>query len=337
MDSHGNVGTRGGERAPPSLPRYSSPMRTLVTGGAGFIGSHLCERLLDRGEEVICLDNFFTGRRSNVEALLGRPGFEIIRHDVIEPILLEVDRIFHLACPASPVHYQYNPVKTVKTNVMGTINMLGLAKRVRARLLHASTSEVYGDPEVHPQPETYWGNVNPIGPRSCYDEGKRVAETLCFDYHRQNDVDIRVVRIFNTYGPRMLRDDGRVVSNFVVSALNGDDITVYGDGSQTRSFCYVDDLVAGLIAMMDQGTEIGPVNLGNPEEFTILQLAELILELTGSSSQIVHRALPQDDPTRRRPEIGKAKRLLDWEPSIPARDGLSRTIAYFEETLRVSD
>jgi UDP-glucuronate decarboxylase len=312
-------------------------MRTLVTGGAGFIGSHLCERLLDRGDEVICLDNFFTGRRSNVEALLGRPGFEIIRHDVIEPILLEVDRIFHLACPASPVHYQYNPVKTVKTNVMGTINMLGLAKRVRARLLHASTSEVYGDPEVHPQPETYWGNVNPIGPRSCYDEGKRVAETLCFDYHRQNDVDIRVVRIFNTYGPRMLRDDGRVVSNFVVSALNGDDITVYGDGSQTRSFCYVDDLVAGLIAMMDQGSEIGPVNLGNPEEFTILQLAELILDLTGSSSQIVHRALPQDDPTRRRPEIGKAKRLLDWEPSIPAKDGLIRTIAYFEETLRASD
>lgn len=337
MDSHGNVGTGGGERAPPSLPRYSSPMRTLVTGGAGFIGSHLCERLLDRGDEVICLDNFFTGRRSNVEALLGRPGFEIIRHDVIEPILLEVDRIFHLACPASPVHYQYNPVKTVKTNVMGTINMLGLAKRVRARLLHASTSEVYGDPEVHPQPETYWGNVNPIGPRSCYDEGKRVAETLCFDYHRQNDVDIRVVRIFNTYGPRMLRDDGRVVSNFVVSALNGDDITVYGDGSQTRSFCYVDDLVAGLIAMMDQGSEIGPVNLGNPEEFTILQLAELILDLTGSSSQIVHRALPQDDPTRRRPEIGKAKRLLDWEPSIPAKDGLIRTIAYFEETLRASD
>jgi len=312
-------------------------MRTLVTGGAGFIGSHLCERLLDRGDEVICLDNFFTGRRSNVEALLGRPGFEIIRHDVIEPILLEVDRIFHLACPASPVHYQYNPVKTVKTNVMGTINMLGLAKRVRARLLHASTSEVYGDPEVHPQPETYWGNVNPIGPRSCYDEGKRVAETLCFDYHRQNDVDIRVVRIFNTYGPRMLRDDGRVVSNFVVSALNGDDITVYGDGSQTRSFCYVDDLVAGLIAMMDQGSEIGPVNLGNPEEFTILQLAELILDLTGSSSRSVHRALPQDDPTRRRPEIGKAKRLLDWEPSIPAKDGLSRTIAYFEETLRASD
>lgn len=331
------MGTERGERASPGLPRYPSPMRTLVTGGAGFIGSHLCERLLDRGDEVICLDNFFTGRRSNVEALLGRPGFEIIRHDVIEPILLEVDRIFHLACPASPVHYQYNPVKTVKTNVMGTINMLGLAKRVRARLLHASTSEVYGDPEVHPQPETYWGNVNPIGPRSCYDEGKRVAETLCFDYHRQNDVDIRVVRIFNTYGPRMLRDDGRVVSNFVVSALNGDDITVYGDGSQTRSFCYVDDLVAGLIAMMDQGSEIGPVNLGNPEEFTILQLAELILDLTGSSSKIVHRALPQDDPTRRRPEIDKAKRLLDWEPSIPAKDGLSRTIAYFEESLRARD
>jgi len=309
-------------------------MRILVTGGAGFIGSHLCERLLADGHEVICLDNFFTGRRCNVERLLGQTGFEIIRHDVIEPILLEIDRIFHLACPASPVHYQYNPVKTVKTNVMGTINMLGLAKRVRARLLHASTSEVYGDPQVHPQPESYWGNVNPIGPRSCYDEGKRVAETLCFDYHRQNDVDIRVVRIFNTYGPRMLANDGRVVSNFVVSALRGEDIAVYGDGSQTRSFCYVDDLVSGLVAMMAQDSEVGPVNLGNPEEFTILQLAQLVLELTGSSSQIVYKALPQDDPTRRRPDISKAQALLDWAPSIPAREGLVRTIAYFEESLR---
>lgn len=312
-------------------------MRILVTGGAGFIGSHLCERLLSGGDEVICLDNFFTGRRSNVEGLLGKPGFEVIRHDVIEPILLEIDRIFHLACPASPVHYQYNPVKTVKTNVMGTINMLGLAKRVRARLLHASTSEVYGDPQVHPQPETYWGNVNPIGPRSCYDEGKRVAETLCFDYHRQNDVDIRVVRIFNTYGPRMLTNDGRVVSNFVVSALRGEDITVYGEGSQTRSFCYVDDLVSGLVAMMAQDSEVGPVNLGNPEEFTILQLAELVLELTGSASRIVHRELPQDDPTRRRPDISKAERLLDWAPSIPAAEGLVRTIRYFEEALSRGD
>jgi UDP-glucuronate decarboxylase len=312
-------------------------MRILVTGGAGFIGSHLCERLLSSGDEVICLDNFFTGRRSNVEGLLGKPGFEVIRHDVIEPILLEIDRIFHLACPASPVHYQYNPVKTVKTNVMGTINMLGLAKRVRARLLHASTSEVYGDPQVHPQPETYWGNVNPIGPRSCYDEGKRVAETLCFDYHRQNDVDIRVVRIFNTYGPRMLENDGRVVSNFVVSALRGEDITVYGEGSQTRSFCYVDDLVSGLVAMMAQDSEVGPVNLGNPEEFTILQLAELVLELTGSSSRIVYRELPQDDPTRRRPDISKAEGLLGWSPSIPAREGLVRTIGYFEETLSRGD
>lgn len=308
-------------------------MRTLVTGGAGFIGSHLCERLLDDGAEVLCLDNFFTGRRRNVEHLLGRPGFEVIRHDVIEPILLEIDRVYHLACPASPVHYQYNPVKTVKTNVMGTINMLGLAKRVRARLLQASTSEVYGDPEVHPQPESYWGNVNPIGPRSCYDEGKRIAETLCFDYHRQNQVDIRVVRIFNTYGPRMLADDGRVVSNFVVSALRGDDITVYGDGSQTRSFCYVDDLIEGLVAMMGQDDAIGPVNLGNPEEFTILQLAQLVIELTGSKSAIVHRELPQDDPTRRRPDISRARELLEWTPSVPVADGLKRTIDYFDATL----
>ena len=312
-------------------------MRTLVTGGAGFIGSHLCERLLAEGDEVLCLDNFFTGRRQNIAPLLDNSDFELMRHDVIQPVLVEVDRIFHLACPASPVHYQFNPVKTVKTNVMGTINMLGLAKRVRARLLHASTSEVYGDPQVHPQPETYWGNVNPIGPRSCYDEGKRVAETLCFDYHRQNDVDIRVVRIFNTYGPRMLTNDGRVVSNFVVSALRGEDITVYGEGSQTRSFCYVDDLVSGLVAMMAQDSEVGPVNLGNPEEFTILQLAELVLELTGSSSRIVYRELPQDDPTRRRPDISKAEGLLGWSPSIPAREGLVRTIGYFEETLSRGD
>ncbi|MEE2828008.1 MAG: UDP-glucuronic acid decarboxylase family protein [Myxococcota bacterium] len=308
-------------------------MRILVTGGAGFIGSHLCERLLSEGNEVLCLDNFFTGRRKNVESLLGQSDFELIRHDVIEPVLLEVDQIYHLACPASPVHYQYNPVKTVKTNVMGTINMLGLCKRVKARLLHASTREVYGDPEVHPQHEGYWGNVNPIGLRSCYDEGKRVAETLCFDYNRQNSVDVRVVRIFNTYGPRMLSDDGRVVSNFVVSALRGADISVYGDGLQTRSFCYIDDLVNALVAMMNQDTDLGPVNLGNPEEFTILQLAEMVIELTGSSSKIIHAELPQDDPTRRRPDISRARALLDWEPSIPLRDGLRRTIDWFEQIL----
>jgi UDP-glucuronate decarboxylase len=308
-------------------------MRVLVTGGAGFIGSHLCERLLGDGCEVICLDNFFTGRRRNIRRLIGNPDFELIRHDVIQPILLEVDRVFHLACPASPVHYQYNPVKTVKTNVMGTINMLGLAKRVKARLLHASTSEVYGDPQVHPQPESYWGHVNPIGPRSCYDEGKRVAETLCFDYHRQNGVDIRVVRIFNTYGPRMLADDGRVVSNFVVRALRGEPIEVYGDGSQTRSFCFVDDLVEALTRMMRQDEQIGPVNLGNPTEFTIAQLAELVVELTGSGSALVPGPLPKDDPTRRRPDISRARELLDWEPTIALREGLVRTIAYFDELL----
>ena len=308
-------------------------MRVLVTGGAGFIGSHLCERLLADGHEVLCLDNFFTGRRRNIRHLLGQPDFELIRHDVIQPILLEIDRIFHLACPASPVHYQYNPVKTVKTNVMGTINMLGLAKRVKARLLHASTSEVYGDPEVHPQREDYWGNVNPIGPRACYDEGKRVAETLCFDYHRQNGVDIRVVRIFNTYGPRMLADDGRVVSNFVVRALRGESLSVYGDGTQTRSFCFVDDLVEALTRMIDQDTDIGPVNLGNPQEFTIGQLAELVIELTGSGSKIVAGPLPKDDPTRRRPDIGRARGLLGWEPTVQLREGLGRTIGYFEELL----
>lgn len=309
-------------------------MRILVTGGAGFIGSHLCQRLIADGHEVMCLDNFYTGRRANIRSLLDHHDFEVIRHDVIQPILLEPDRIFHLACPASPVHYQWNPVKTVKTNVMGTINMLGLAKRVRARLLHASTSEVYGDPAVHPQREDYWGNVNPIGPRSCYDEGKRVAETLCFDYHRQNGVDIRVVRIFNTYGPRMLMNDGRVVSNFVVQALQGQDLTLYGDGQQTRSFCYVDDLVEAMIRMMGQDDETGPVNLGNPGEFTIRQLAELVVELTGSKSQIVRRPLPQDDPTRRRPDISRARALLGWEPTVQLREGLERTIAYFDEALR---
>jgi UDP-glucuronate decarboxylase len=312
-------------------------MRVLVTGGAGFIGSHVCERLLADGHEVMCLDNFYTGRRDNIRKLLGNTDFEVIRHDVTQPILLEPDRIIHLACPASPVHYQWNPVKTVKTNVMGTINMLGLAKRVKARLLHASTSEVYGDPQVHPQTEDYWGNVNPIGPRSCYDEGKRVAETLCFDYHRQNGVDIRVVRIFNTYGPRMLMNDGRVVSNFVVQALRGEDITVYGQGEQTRSFCYVDDLIEALIRMIDQDDEVGPVNLGNPGEFTILQLAQMVVDLCGSSSRIVHRALPKDDPTRRKPDITKARNLLGWEPEIALREGLIKTIGYFEDLLRDGD
>jgi UDP-glucuronate decarboxylase len=308
-------------------------MRCLVTGGAGFIGSFLCERLVAQGHEVICLDNFFTGRKANVAHLLGDPRFELVRHDITEPILLEVDRIYHLACPASPVHYQYNPVKTVKTSVMGMIHMLGLAKRVRARVLQASTSEVYGDPAEHPQREEYWGHVNPIGPRACYDEGKRVAETLCFDYHRQNGVDIRVVRIFNTYGPRMLEDDGRVVSNFVVQALLGKDITLYGDGQQTRSFCYVDDLVDGLTAMMDQVAVVGPINLGNPSEFTIRELAEQVIALTGTKSRIISRGLPPDDPTRRRPDITLARSLLGWEPKVALRDGLIKTIAFFEELL----
>jgi UDP-glucuronate decarboxylase len=312
-------------------------MRVLVTGGAGFIGSHLCERLLSDGHDVLCLDNFFTGRRHNIGHLRGNPDFEVVRHDVIEPILLEVDRVFHLACPASPVHYQFNPVKTVKTNVLGTINMLGLSKRVKARMLHASTSEVYGDPQVHPQTEDYWGHVNPIGPRSCYDEGKRVAETLCFDYHRQNGVDIRVVRIFNTYGPRMLANDGRVVSNFVVRALRGEPLEIYGDGSQTRSFCYVDDLIDGLIGMMDQDREVGPVNLGNPSEFTIKQLAERVIDLTGSRSTLVARPLPKDDPVRRRPDISRAQALLGWTPTVDLEAGLQRTIAYFEGLLDSGD
>jgi UDP-glucuronate decarboxylase len=307
---------------------------TLSTGGAGFIGSHLCERLVAAGEEVLCLDNFYTGSKENIRHLLNRPNFELIRHDIWLPIYLEVDRIYNLACPASPVHYQTDPVATTKTSVLGAINMLGLAKRRRARILQASSSEVYGDPQVHPQPESYWGHVNTIGPRACYDEGKRCAETLCFDYHRQNGVDIRVVRIFNTYGPRMHPRDGRVVSNFIVQALTGEPITMYGDGGQTRSFCYVDDLVDGLLGMMNQGSEIGPVNLGNPVEFTIRGLAETVLRMTGSKSEIVFRPLPADDPVRRQPDINKARNILDWEPKVELRDGLKETIAYFRRLLK---
>ncbi len=305
----------------------------LVTGGAGFIGSHLCEALLERGEEVICLDNFFTGRKANIHHLLENPRFELIRHDITHPIYLEVDRIFNLACPASPLHYQVNPVKTIKTNVLGALNVLGMAKRVKARVLQASTSEVYGDPTVHPQPETYWGNVNPIGPRSCYDEGKRVAEALFFDYHRQNGVDIRVVRIFNTYGPRMVVNDGRVVSNFIVQALRNEPITVYGDGSQTRSFCYISDLIDGLLKFMDCEGFIGPVNLGNPAEYTILELALMIKELTNSKSEIVFKPLPKDDPSRRQPDISLAKDKLNWEPKVSIKEGLLKTIEYFEKIL----
>ncbi len=304
----------------------------LVTGGSGFLGSHLCERLLNLDHEVICLDNFFTGDKRNIRALMGNPRFELLRHDVTFPVYLEVDQIYNLACPASPVHYQFDPVQTTKTSVHGAINMLGLAKRVKARILQASTSEVYGDPEVHPQPESYWGNVNPIGPRSCYDEGKRCAETLFFDYWKQHRVPIKVVRIFNTYGPRMHPDDGRVVSNFILQALRGEDITVYGDGQQTRSFCFVDDLIEGLIrTMAADETVTGPINLGNPCEFTILELAEMIVRLTGSSSKIVRCKLPRDDPRRRRPDISQAKELLDWEPAVALETGLQRTIAYFRE------
>jgi len=304
-------------------------MRILVTGGAGFIGSHLCERLLGEGHDVICLDNFFTGSKDNIIHLMDNHRFELVRHDVVEPILLEVDRIYNLACPASPVHYQHNPVKTIKTSMMGAIHMLGLAKRLRARILQASTSEVYGDPQEHPQKESYWGHVNPIGIRSCYDEGKRVAETLMMDYHRQNGVDIRIVRIFNTYGPRMALNDGRVVSNFTVQALRNEDVTVYGDGSQTRSFCYVDDLVEGLVRMMETPDLTGPVNLGNPEENTILQFAERIVKLANSRSRIVFKPLPQDDPRQRQPDISLAKAKLGWTPQIDIATGLKRTIAYF--------
>ena len=304
-------------------------MRILVTGGAGFLGSHLCDRLIGQGHDVLCLDNFFTGRKQNIEHLLGNSHFELIRHDVIDPFKFEVDRIYNLACPASPPHYQYNPIKTTKTSVMGAINCLGLAKRVKARVFQASTSEVYGDPAVHPQPESYWGNVNPIGRRSCYDEGKRCAETLFFDYHRENGVDIRVVRIFNTYGPRMNPDDGRVVSNFIVQALRGENITVYGDGSQTRSFCYVDDLIEGFLRLMEQSETVGPVNIGNPGEFTMLELAEVVLKQVGGKSKIVHKDLPADDPKQRQPDISLAKKYLKWEPKVPLSEGIGKTIEYF--------
>ena len=308
-------------------------MRTLVTGGAGFLGSHLCERLLNDGHDVVCIDNLFTGQKTNVAHLLTNPRFEFVRHDVIDPFKFEVDQIYNLACPASPPHYQYNPIKTIKTSVMGAINCLGLAKRLKARVVQASTSEVYGDPTVHPQPESYWGNVNPIGRRSCYDEGKRCAETLFFDYHRENKVDIRVIRIFNTYGPRMHPNDGRVVSNFIVQALKGEDITIYGDGTQTRSFCYVDDLIEGFIRFMAQTETVGPMNLGNPGEFTMLQLAEKTVQLVGGKSKIVHKPLPADDPKQRRPDITLARRVLKWEPTVPLEEGLKRTIAYFRGTL----
>ncbi len=326
---------------------YNTPKRTLVTGGAGFIGSHLCERLLADGHEVLCLDNFFTGMKQNIAHLLTNPRFELITHDVTQPILLEVDWIFNLACPASPIHYQYNPVKTTKVNVLGALNMLGLAKRVRARVLQASTSEVYGDPEVHPQKEEYWGSVNPIGRRSCYDEGKRVAETLFFDYLRQNSVDIKVIRIFNTYGPRMRPDDGRVVSNFIVEALQGKPITIYGDGSQTRSFCYIDDLIEGMVRMMDFETGVGkkgrdytrphlsgfpgPINIGNPHEVSIREIAEKVVKLAKSKSSIVFEELPEDDPRRRCPDISKATKFINWTPQIALDEGLKKTIAFFRD------
>lgn len=305
--------------------------RILVTGGAGFLGSHLCERLVKEGNDVICLDNFFTGTKENIRHLLGYSNFEVIRHDVTLPLYIEVNQIYNLACPASPVHYQYDPIKTAKTSVLGALNMLELAQRAKARILQASTSEIYGNPIEHPQMESYWGNVNPIGIRSCYDEGKRMAETLFFDYHRQNHVDIRVIRIFNTYGPKMSKNDGRVVSNFIVQALNGQDITIYGDGSQTRSFCYVDDLIEGMVKMMNTENIIGPVNIGNPGEFTIKTLADMVIDLTGSNSQIVYKPLPDDDPIQRKPDIQHAKDILNWEPKIPLEQGLIKTIDYFRD------
>ena len=311
--------------------------RILVTGGAGFLGSHLCEKLVELGNDVVCLDNYFTGSKRNVDHLRGRGNFELIRHDVTMPLFLEVDQIYNLACPASPIHYQYNPVKTIKTSVMGAINMLGLAKRVKARILQASTSEVYGDPEQHPQKEGYWGHVNPIGLRSCYDEGKRVAETLFFDYQRQNRVDIRVIRIFNTYGPKMHPHDGRVVSNFIMQALQGQDITIYGDGQQTRSFCYVDDLLEGMVRLMEHPTMMGPVNVGNPDEFTIRELAEQVIALTGSKSKIIRKPLPSDDPKQRQPDITVARENLGWEPKVELREGLKKTIAYFDSLLASGD
>jgi UDP-glucuronate decarboxylase len=307
-------------------------LRILVTGGAGFLGSHLCDRLVNEGHDVICLDNYFTGRKRNVAHLLGKPNFELMRHDITFPVFVEVDQIYNLACPASPVHYQYNAVKTIKTSVMGAINVLGLAKRIKARVLQASTSEVYGDPAIHPQIESYWGNVNPIGVRSCYDEGKRVAETLFFDYHRQNGVAIRVVRIFNTYGPRMHPDDGRVVSNFIMQALRGQEITLYGDGAQTRSFCYVDDLIEALVRMMNSDGFAGPVNIGNPDEFTIKELAEKVIALTGSTSHMVFKPLPSDDPRQRKPDIALARERLGWEPTVRLDQGLRKTIDYFRNS-----
>ncbi|MBM3864342.1 MAG: SDR family oxidoreductase [Verrucomicrobia bacterium] len=306
-------------------------MRILVTGGAGFLGSHLCDRLLAEAHEVVCLDNLFTGQKRNIAHLLANPRFELVRHDVIDPFKFEVDQIYNLACPASPLHYQFNPIKTTKTSVMGAINCLGLAKRVKARVFQASTSEVYGDPQVHPQPEAYWGHVNPVGRRSCYDEGKRCAETLFFDYHRENKVDIRVVRIFNTYGPRMHPNDGRVVSNFIVQALRGENLTVFGEGTQTRSFCFVDDLIEGFVRFMAQTETVGPMNLGNPGEFTMQELAELTLKLVGGRSRIVHKPLPADDPRQRQPDITLARRTLGWEPRVPLEEGLRRTIAYFRD------
>jgi UDP-glucuronate decarboxylase len=312
--------------------KYHFSKRILVTGGAGFLGSHLCDRMVEKGFDVLCLDNFFTGNKSNITHLLEKSNFELIRHDLTQPLFIEADEIYNLACPASPIHYQHNPVKTVKTNVMGAIHMLGMAKRVNAKILQASTSEIYGDPAIHPQKEDYWGNVNTIGLRSCYDEGKRCAETLFFDYHRQNSVNIRVVRIFNTYGPRMHPNDGRVISNFIVQALQNREITVYGDGTQTRSFCYVDDLIEGLIRMMNGPDDfIGPVNLGNPNEFTILELAERVIELTGSKSKIIFKELPADDPLQRQPDISLAREKLDWQPEIQLEKGLKKTIAYFKQ------
>ena len=314
--------------------RYATKKRVLVTGGAGFIGSHLCARLLEAGHQVLCVDNFFTGTRGNVSALLGHPDFEMMRHDITFPLFVEVDEIYNLACPASPVHYQFDPVQTTKTSVVGAVNMLGLAKRLKVPILQASTSEVYGDPAVHPQTEDYWGNVNPIGPRSCYDEGKRCAETLFFDYHRQSNVGIKVARIFNTYGPHMHPNDGRVVSNFIVQALQGQDITIYGDGQQTRSFCYVDDLVRGLMALMASPAEVtGPINLGNPGEFTMLELAQAVIELTGSKSELMFMPLPQDDPRQRQPDITRAREQLGWDISVPLRNGLVKTIDYFRALL----
>jgi len=310
--------------------------RILITGGAGFLGSHLCEYFVEKGSDVICVDNFFSGSKDNIRHLLSHPHFELIRHDIIHTLFVEVDHIYHLACPASPIHYQHNAIKTVKTNVMGTINMLGLAKRVKARILLASTSEVYGDAQIHPQPESYWGHVNPIGLRSCYDEGKRVAETLMMDYHRQNKIDIKIVRIFNTYGPRMAVDDGRVVSNFIVQALRNKPLTIYGDGNQTRSFCFVSDLIEGLVTIMNTGDFIGPVNIGNPDEYSMIELAKKIISLTNSSSGIIHKPLPQDDPIRRCPDISLAKEKLGWTPHTSLEDGLNETISYFRKVLGLS-